>query len=223
VFLAGVLARATVAGQTQTYAPESDAGGVPQAYPGGAVPGPHVTKCAELTIAKPTRGAAVVGRYSQGRPWPGSAGPRPRRPRQSQAGVPQPYPTRTPAPAKCELSVTGVPADLISKLVQKSATAIVKIHSVSVRRIGATLRLVGQACRGHGAMLMLVLQPVFFVFCGPAVSWKIASGGRCSAPLFARCGLAERSPPGGADGRWAGHRGSDHGVRADGRAAARVG
>jgi hypothetical protein len=33
-FLAGILATATVAGQTRTYAPEFHAGGVPQAYPG---------------------------------------------------------------------------------------------------------------------------------------------------------------------------------------------
>jgi hypothetical protein len=32
--LAGVLATATVAGQTRTYVPESDAWGVPQPYPG---------------------------------------------------------------------------------------------------------------------------------------------------------------------------------------------
>lgn len=71
-----------------------------------------------------------------------------------------------PAPAKCELSVTDVPADLISKLVQKSATAIVKMHLVFGRRIGGGQHLVGPGCSGHeGAALMLILQPVpFYAF-----------------------------------------------------------
>ena len=43
---------------------------------------------------------------------------------QAAGAVPQAYPRRTRGNAKCELSVTGLAADLRSKLVRKSATAI---------------------------------------------------------------------------------------------------
>ena len=103
---------------------------------------------------------ARPGRRSQSRVGPAlaarvqlrqTAEPLRRRTSAVPRGVPQPY----PGDAKCELSVTGLAADLRSKLVQKSATAIVKIHSVSAVELARV-----SAWLDKRVADMLVLQPL---------------------------------------------------------------
>jgi hypothetical protein len=83
---------------------------------------------------------------------------------EDQGGTRGAYPRRTldpyPADAKCELSVTGQAADLRSKLVQKSATAIVKLDLDSAVESAPTPRMSDTRVAD-----LLVLQVVpFYVF-----------------------------------------------------------
>ena len=171
--------------------PESHARGVPQAYPGGpgragrrhksrrcqprrrplgagAAPYPSHT----LAPLGQPRAADPVGPEPSARPPQpvacgggiGGAGSarQPAEPlRRRTSAVPRGVPQAYPGDAKCELSVTGLATDLRSKLVQKSATAIVKMVSNFPVSGRASWRLVGPVCSGPSplAVLTMLLVP----------------------------------------------------------------